>query len=221
MPCICAVTVLDLLRRLSCSKKNGFWTTGFFIGFIYTCLRSESYCEQMRLCLPLKTGAMNEELHLVSYQKIKWDATHQGYSLYTEADVRRLTSFKTKIGYDIPSGHNSHIFTESAVALNQPTLAKQSPGCPHYCLNTAVTSVLKAVHFVSVITCGTILAISAWPSCYKKWHTPLTARVASLSTENYRKSQTKLPSSSKNYRTVDKILSIWKVPRKTWGSSNI
>ena len=38
---------------------------------------------------------------------------------------------------------------------------KKLPACPHHGLNTAVTSVLKAAHLASAVTCGTILAISA------------------------------------------------------------
>ena len=64
---------------------------------------------------------------------------------------------------------------------------------------TVLTSALKTVHFVNVITWGTILAISAWLPCYDTHtHTQRTARVASLSTKNYRMSEKKLsPSSTK------------------------
>ena len=84
---------------------------------------------------------------------------------------------------------------------------------------TALTSVLQAVNFVNVITCGTILAISVWPPCCDTHHWlprfPASQRkIIVWAKQNYRLLR-------RSYRTVDKILSIWKIPRKTRSNSNI
>ena len=54
----------------------------------------------------------------------------------------------------------------------------------------------SSIFFVNVIVCSDIVAISDWPSRYKKWQRILATRFASLSMKNHRISQTKLLFSS-------------------------
>jgi hypothetical protein len=98
-------------------------------------------------------------------------------------------------------------------------VAKQLPGRPYLLPPPALTSALKTVHFMNVITCCTILAISAWPPCYDThfWLPGLPAchrEIIVWSKQNYHLLR-------RSYLTVDKIMSIWKLPRKTRSNSNL
>ena len=58
--------------------------------------------------------------------------------------------------------------------------------------HTTFIRLLEAVFLVNVITHTDTVAISAWPSWYKKWCRPFSTRVVTLSIENSWSGQTKL-----------------------------
>jgi len=82
-------------------------------------------------------------------------------------------------------------------------------------IHTTFVHLLEGVFLVNVITGTDTVTISVWPSFYKKWHSPLTIRVAFLSIENSWSSLTKLLFSQQSYHLVGKVLWTGGLPHET------
>jgi hypothetical protein len=82
-------------------------------------------------------------------------------------------------------------------------------------------SVLKAVFFNQNNNFSDTAGISAWHSWYKIWHRPLSMRVASFLTTNYRVCKQYYPLYCRSYSTVDNIFPFWGITRKILKNSKL